>query len=737
MDGIQKLVKVIDDLPKWLKITIAVFVVLWLIGIGAELLLIPAVIAFFAWKFWGRNFVAEQRRAGSKRRELDDTRELFDEVVRLGAQDAGLDDEELQKLGGRIVSKARLDDEMERERAYEVVETLYYDEGLGSLPNVNWANIDMADRALLHSDLEYRKRLWRDRVRYVGLFEDTLVHAFQTASNAVPEKTRAARRENGGAIDPMEVPVAALMEDAGNTVSEIIVPFFADGVQNAGLFASIRDRVDRNCYEASGIEYEKRETTQKTQLMPYEVDGTGEQLVQWFLNGTVLEDLLSYNVPFSIPISSKFEHTMVLAGSGHGKTQTMQRLLVDDLEEVRQGNASVVVIDSQGDLINKIARLEMFAPDNAEGIADRLMLIDPNEVENPPALNMFDINMERINSYSANDRERIMNGTIELYTYIFGALLGAEMTQKQSVIFGFLARLMLVIPDATIVTLREVMENGEPFRPYMDKLDGTAQQFFETQFFHKSFVDTKQQILRRLWGVLGNPSFERMFANRSNKVDMFAAINSGSVVLVNTAKDFLQPEWSEIFGRFFIALVTQAAIQRAVLPESKRLNTYLYIDEAHEYFDDNLEMLLNQARKYRVGITMSSQNTDQMSTSIRSTMLASTSVKLVGGANAKDARLMASEMHCDAEYIQSMKKRERQDAEFACMVRNVTPRAVRLSVPFGVMEALPAMNDEQYQELLKLNRARVCDAGGIVEDTGERHEDEYENVFELGKQRAI
>lgn len=112
-------------------------------------------------------------------------------------------------------------------------------------------------------------------------------------------------------------------------------------------------------------------------------------------------------------------------------------------------------------------------------------------------------------------------------------------------------------------------------------------------------------------------------------------------------------------------------------------------------------------------------------------------VKLVGGANAKDARLLASEMHCDAEYIQSMKKRERVDADFACMVRNVTPRAVRLSVPFGVMEALPAMNDEQYQELLTLNRARVCDTEGMVEDTGVRHEDEYESVFELGKQKAI
>jgi hypothetical protein len=45
----------------------------------------------------------------------------------------------------------------------------------------------------------------------------------------------------------------------------------------------------------------------------------------------------------------------------------------------------------------------------------------------------------------------------KLYDYIFGGLLGAELTQKQNVIFRYLARLMLAIPDAIILTLKDVM----------------------------------------------------------------------------------------------------------------------------------------------------------------------------------------------------------------------------------------------------------------------------------------
>jgi hypothetical protein len=49
-----------------------------------------------------------------------------------------------------------------------------------------------------------------------------------------------------------------------------------------------------------------------------------------------------------IPESSRFEHTLLLAGSGHGKTQTLQHMIALDLPEVAKGNCSVIVIDSQG-----------------------------------------------------------------------------------------------------------------------------------------------------------------------------------------------------------------------------------------------------------------------------------------------------------------------------------------------------------------------------------------------------
>ncbi len=87
----------------------------------------------------------------------------------------------------------------------------------------------------------------------------------------------------------------------------------------------------------------------------------------------------------------------------------------------------------------------------------------------------------------------------------------------------------------------------------MDLLEGSARHFFATEFFHPSFAATKKQILKRLWGVLSTPAFERMFAQKDNKLDLFEALNDGTIILVSTAKDLLKNDGSALLGRFLIA----------------------------------------------------------------------------------------------------------------------------------------------------------------------------------------
>lgn len=444
-----------------------------------------------------------------------------------------------------------------------------------------------------------------------------------------------------------------------------------------------------------------------------------------------------------IPFVTRFEHTHVLGGTGHGKTQFLQSLILKDIHAALEDKGSIVVIDGQGDLIRKITSLAYFDPDAPNSLADKLVLIDANDVDHPVCINMFAQDEAKLASYDAADRERIFNATISLYEYFFGALLGADLTQRQGVIFKFLARLMFVIPDATIHTLLDVMENGDDYRMYIDRLDPTAQRFFREQFFNKAFDETKQQIATRLWGIISNGTLNRIFSNTENKFDFFDAINSGKIVLINTAKDMLQADGNAILGRFFIALFARAVIQRQVLPEDARRACFAYIDEVQDYIqnDNKIEDILNQARKYKAGLLCAHQNLDQLSKEQRASFAASTSTKYVGGLSAKDATKLAGDMRTSDDFLLSAKKAS-DHTNFACFVKNVTPSAIMMPVEFGQMESVDLIDPAARERLISLNRERYCVRVGATPPPGSGPRPETEKPagdggFNLGEHDVI
>jgi len=260
-----------------------------------------------------------------------------------------------------------------------------------------------------------------------------------------------------------------------------------------------------------------------------------------------------------------------------------------------------------------------------------------------------------------------------------------------------------------------------------------TQRFLTTQFFAGGFDTTREQILSRLWGVLSNPTLARMFSHTKNKLNLFEAMNNGSLILINTNKELLKREGCELFGRFMIALLSQATQERAGIPERARTPCFVYIDEAHDYFDETLETLLNTARKYNVGITLSHQNLGQFHRKLEQTVLASTSTKYAGGNSADDAYQLSKEMNCPVEFIRQLQKEPKQ-ANFAYYARNQTPTAIRAVVPLGQMERRPRMSSSQLKLLLEKNRERICD--GVAEGRTSQSV-AADGTFALEEQRAL
>ena len=140
-----------------------------------------------------------------------------------------------------------------------------------------------------------------------------------------------------------------------------------------------------------------------------------------------------------------------------------------------------------------------------------------------------------------------------------------------------------------------------------------------------------------------------------------------------------------------------------------RTPTFVYIDEAHDYFDENIENLLEQARKYNVGLILAHQHLDQFESRLRSTVSTNTAIKMVGGLSAKDAAELSKDMGCSPEFLLSMRKYEEERiSEFACFVKGSINQAVRLGIPLGLLEEQPKIHPQMLKALLQRNRERYC-----------------------------
>ncbi len=595
-------------------------------------------------------------------------------------------------------------------RMKTVVEKLYEAEqfntyGLGE-PPLTFSSVEGAR----YRELVERRYQKLADVTALDAFCEALVGALIAYMDALPANAMQSREDTiQGSVSSQHaftpaIELSDILPNLAAHVENVILPFYEKNARLRDVCVDLRNQLDRNLHDVSGVPFTREHRDSPKLILPSNYKG--EDVLSKYLRYTTLESLFRATVPFVIPERVRFEHTHILAGSGHGKTQTLQHIILSDL--LSESAPSLVIIDSQGDMIKKIARLALFDGE----LASKLIIIDPRDV---PALNLFDVNFDRLGAYDETSREQILNGVIELYDYIFGSLLGAELTQKQSVIFRYLARLMLTIPGATLHDLIKLLSDHTPYLKYIEALPAGARMFFETEFPHKSFADTKRQIQLRLWGILENPTFERMLTAPTNRIDMFDALNSGKIVLVNTAKDFLKAERSSFLGRFFIALTLQAGLERAALPENKRHPSFLYIDEAADYFDNNVDDLLTQARKYKLGVVFSHQYLDQLSAGLRSSIASNTSIKLVGGLSDRDARSIAPDMRCTPSLL-AQQRREKNATHFACYVRNITPQAVSLTIPLGTLERQPKMSEAAQIRQIQQNRARVgrSDAVGPI-----------------------
>ncbi len=382
----------------------------------------------------------------------------------------------------------------------------------------------------------------------------------------------------------------------------MIQPFRDPQLFERGLCRSIWNTFHENAVRAGG-------GNAPVYPQEFKSDLPADKIADLYLKDTPFQPLLKIRIPWGFTDEERFQHQWVLGSTGSGKTTYLSNLIKADLERVAQGECSIVLLDSQLALY-QLAKCKYFAP--GQPLHGKLVLIEPN-AHHPLALNPFQIGRAR---YAADD-ERQINATVDLLTYAFGSIFEADLSTLQSGAARYIIRLMLEIPGANIETLTDFLTSKNYLKPEYQqciaKLRGPAKSYFENRFEHLR-PDTKSGILDRLYMLREHSAIDGMFCAPDCKLDLFTEMQNGKVIIVNADKDYLTQDRTEMFGRFFIAMLLQAAQQRAPLRDDQKLPCFCYIDEAHDYIrkDPRVPVLVDQARKQKVGMCFAHHRESQI-----------------------------------------------------------------------------------------------------------------------------
>lgn len=504
---------------------------------------------------------------------------------------------------------------------------------------------------------------------------------------------------------PDMVSLASVMPQLAKGALGLITPFQRKAVEELGAFAGLRQRLERNLCRASGVPYPNT----RYQTLVYPQDAKVFDPAAYFQDTPMLP-VFDVSVPLHIPEDTRMEHTVIVAGSGWGKTQLLQSLIARDLE--KDDPPCLIVLDSTGAMTGRIQRLAIFE----KRLRDRILIIDPAQ---SPSLNMFDVSTPRFEAYSPEQKEDVQTEVIRLFSYVFDSA-DYDLTANMRAPFQAAVRLMLSRPGSTITDLRQLLEEPAPkipgfahsaFRADIEKLDQDTQDFFATHFFAPPLTASRAAIARRLHDLVGVPAIRRMFTASANTLDLFGEMQKGTIILVNTNQQLLKDDAMVLFGRFVVAKALSAALERATIPVDERRPAYLVIDEAAPYFDSTFESLLTRVRQFKLGVVIAFQNLEQASEKLCSAIASSTSIKYTGGVGFSNRRWLAREMETAPEFIGAQRKDSAKPpkwTQFAVYVRNYTQSALSLTIPFYTLEKMPVMSDEAHAVLLEANKRRVA-----------------------------
>jgi hypothetical protein len=321
-------------------------------------------------------------------------------------------------------------------------------------------------------------------------------------------------------------------------------------------------------------------------------------------------------------------HLHVPGPTGTGKTTLLLNLALADARAGR----GVAVFDPKGDMVRDL--LDRLPP----GVAGRLVLIDPDEKQAPPALNLFDL---------GEDPESVADQLVGVMAKVWAQYWGPRTDDLARHAVLTLAHQ----PGATLADLPTLLADATYRRRVLGLVRRRADPVAYTEL--AAFWAWYDELTPAQASVQAGPLLSKLRAVLSRRfaASLFGAgastfrlsdVLDGGVLLVRLPPT-LGEDTVRLTGSLLLAALLNAASGRADLAEADRLDASVILDEAHTFLHlpVGVDTALATARALHVSLVLAHQHLGQLTASMAATLDANARNKVLFALAPKDARDLA------------------------------------------------------------------------------------------------
>lgn len=398
-------------------------------------------------------------------------------------------------------------------------------------------------------------------------------------------------------------------------------------------------------------------------------------------------------------------HMYVIGKSGVGKSQFIATMAIQDI----MNGEGVCILDPHGDLIRDV--LERIPPQRAEDV----ILFAPADIERPLALNLLEYDPRY-----PEQKTFVINEMIKIFDKLY------DLKQTGGPIFEQYMRnaMLLIMSDpesgSTLMEIPKVLADPDFRKLKLDRCnDPTVVDFWKKEAEKAggdaALANIVPYITSKLTTFISNDMMRPIIGQQKSSFNLRDVMDSQKILLVDLSKGQVGEINAYLLGMILVGKILMSALSRTDMPQDKRKDFYLYIDEFQNFTTDSICSILSEARKYNLNLIIAHQYLGQLTvkqdTSIRDAVFGNVGTWIVFKIGSEDAEVVQKEFN-PVFNLYDLINIEKYTAYVKLLIENTASRPFSMSIPWP----LPGVKNEDMAVSIKqLSRLKHGQDRSIIE----------------------